>query len=89
MFAKRGVHILPITPAEQKSSTSPVLYPYLKKNDGICLPDAMRKRRTYAATSNILLNYRLAAAARRRSRETICRRRLCLSCRRRLWGAGR
>jgi hypothetical protein len=37
MFAKRGVHILPITPAEQKSSTGPVLYPYLKKNDGIAM----------------------------------------------------
>jgi len=37
MFAKRGVHILPITPAEQKASTGPVLYPYLKKNDGIAM----------------------------------------------------
>ena len=37
VFARRGVHILPITPAEQKSSTGPVLYPYLKKNDGIAM----------------------------------------------------
>jgi hypothetical protein len=37
VFAKRGVHLLPITPAEQKASTGPVLYPYLKKNDGIAM----------------------------------------------------
>ncbi|HTM50375.1 MAG TPA: hypothetical protein VL285_16895 [Bryobacteraceae bacterium] len=37
MFAQRGVHILPVTPAEQKSSTGPVLYPYLKKNGGIAM----------------------------------------------------
>ncbi|MEO7649421.1 MAG: DUF3604 domain-containing protein, partial [Bryobacteraceae bacterium] len=35
IFAQRGVHILPITPAEQKSSTGPILYPYLKKNSGL------------------------------------------------------
>ncbi|MEX2263590.1 MAG: hypothetical protein WD696_16655 [Bryobacteraceae bacterium] len=35
IFAKRGVRILPITPAEQKSSTGPVLYPYLRKNNGL------------------------------------------------------
>lgn len=38
VFAKRGVHILPITPAEQKSSTGPVLFPFLKKHDGISMP---------------------------------------------------
>ncbi len=37
VFAKRGVHILPITPAEQQSSTGPVLYPYLKENNGIAM----------------------------------------------------
>jgi Protein of unknown function (DUF3604). len=37
VFAKRGVHILPITPAEQKTSTGPVLYPYLKENNGIAM----------------------------------------------------
>ncbi len=35
IFAKRGVRILPITPAEQKSSTGPVLYPYLRQNNGL------------------------------------------------------
>ncbi|MGH9662162.1 MAG: DUF3604 domain-containing protein, partial [Bryobacteraceae bacterium] len=35
IFARRGVRILPITPAEQKSATGPVLYPYLKKNSGL------------------------------------------------------
>ena len=35
IFTKRGVRILPITPAEQKSSTGPILYPYLRKNNGI------------------------------------------------------
>ncbi|MGH9720712.1 MAG: DUF3604 domain-containing protein [Bryobacteraceae bacterium] len=35
IFAQRGVRILPITPAEQKSSTGPVLFPYLKKNSGL------------------------------------------------------
>jgi hypothetical protein len=35
MFAQRGVPILPITPAEQKSSTGPILYPYLKKHRGL------------------------------------------------------
>jgi hypothetical protein len=28
-------HLLPITPEEQKSSTGPVLYPYLRQNKGI------------------------------------------------------
>ncbi len=37
VFAKRGVHILPITPAEQKTSSGPVLYPYLKENNGIAM----------------------------------------------------
>ena len=35
VFAQRGVHILPITPQEQKTSTGPVLYPYLRQNNGI------------------------------------------------------
>ena len=35
IFAQRGVPILPITPEEQKSSTGPVLYPFLKKHRGI------------------------------------------------------
>ena len=35
VFTRRGVKVLPITPAEQKSSTGPVLYPYLKRNNGI------------------------------------------------------
>jgi hypothetical protein len=35
VFTRRGVRILPITPAEQKASTGPVLYPYLRKNGGI------------------------------------------------------
>jgi hypothetical protein len=34
VFAQRA-HLLPITPAEQKSSTGPVLYPYLRENKGI------------------------------------------------------
>jgi hypothetical protein len=37
LFTKRGVHTLPITPAEQKSSTGPVLYPYLRLNNGIAM----------------------------------------------------
>ena len=37
VFTKRGVKILPITPAEQKSSTGPVLYPYLRANNGIAM----------------------------------------------------
>ncbi len=35
IFAQRGVPILHITPAEQKSSTGPVLYPFLRKYNGI------------------------------------------------------
>lgn len=35
MFAERNVPILPITPAEQKSSTGPVLYPFLRKFNGV------------------------------------------------------
>ena len=35
VFAKRGVPILPITPEEQKSSTGPRLYPYLRQWNGI------------------------------------------------------
>jgi hypothetical protein len=35
MFATRGVPILPITPEEQKSSTGPRLYPYLRERRGI------------------------------------------------------
>ncbi len=34
VFAQR-THLLPITPQEQKSSTGPVLYPYLRTNKGI------------------------------------------------------
>lgn len=37
IFARRGVEILPITPQEQKSSTGPVLYPYLRQNKGIAM----------------------------------------------------
>ncbi len=35
MFATRNVPILPITPAEQKSSTGPILYPFLRKYNGV------------------------------------------------------
>jgi hypothetical protein len=35
VFAKRGIPILPITDEERKSSTGPVLYPYLRQNKGI------------------------------------------------------
>jgi hypothetical protein len=35
IFAQRGVPILHITPAEQKSSTGPYLYPFLRKWNGI------------------------------------------------------
>jgi hypothetical protein len=34
VFAQR-THLLPITPQEQKSSTGPVLYPYLRQNKGL------------------------------------------------------
>ena len=37
VFTRRGVRILPITPEEQKSSTGPVLYPYLRANQGIAM----------------------------------------------------
>jgi hypothetical protein len=35
MFATRGIPILPITPDEQKSSTGPILYPFLRERRGI------------------------------------------------------
>jgi len=39
VFAERGVHVLPISPAENQgtANTGPVLYPYLKQNRGICM----------------------------------------------------
>src|SRR5579871_2424137 len=39
VFAQRGVHVLPISPAENQGTvnTGPVLYPYLKQNRGICM----------------------------------------------------
>ncbi|MEK7408079.1 MAG: hypothetical protein AAB225_23655 [Acidobacteriota bacterium] len=35
VFAQRGVPILPITPKEQKTSTGPILYPFLRERNGI------------------------------------------------------
>ena len=39
VFAQRGVHVLPISPAESQGTvnTGPILYPYLKQNRGICM----------------------------------------------------
>src|SRR5208282_4598974 len=39
VFAERGVHVLPISPAENRSevNTGPILYPYLKQNRGIAM----------------------------------------------------
>lgn len=39
VFAQRGVHVLPISQAENRNevNTGPILYPYLKQNRGICM----------------------------------------------------
>jgi hypothetical protein len=39
VFAERGVHVLPISQAENQNTvnTGPILYPYLKQNRGICM----------------------------------------------------
>jgi hypothetical protein len=39
VFAQRGVHVLPISPAENQGTVNsgPILYPYLKQNRGICM----------------------------------------------------
>ena len=39
VFAERGVHVLPISQAENQNrvNTGPILYPYLKQNRGICM----------------------------------------------------
>ncbi len=39
VFAQRGVHVLPISQAENQGTvnTGPILYPYLKQNRGICM----------------------------------------------------
>jgi hypothetical protein len=39
VFAQRGVHVLPISQAENQGAVNsgPVLYPYLKQNRGICM----------------------------------------------------
>jgi len=39
VFPQRGVHVLPISPAENQNqvNTGPILYPYLKQNRGIAM----------------------------------------------------
>ena len=43
VFAQRGVHVLPISQAENQNrvNTGPILYPYLKQNRGICMPHSL------------------------------------------------
>ena len=43
VFDQRGVHVLPISPAENQNqvNSGPVLYPYLKQNRGICMPHSL------------------------------------------------
>ncbi len=43
VFAQRGVHVLPISPAENQNrvNSGSVLYPYLKQNRGICMPHSL------------------------------------------------
>lgn len=38
IFAHRGVRVLPVSPQENTRGSGPVLYPYLRKNHGICMP---------------------------------------------------